>query len=469
MLSFFRVNAFYQIISLILLLLAVRMPIYLSGVPMLIPELQWMLTGEQMNRGLMLYADIWDSTSPLAALVYAGIDALAGRSHFIYMVVALGFSVFQMVYFNILCNNRDFFKERNYLPGLFYLLFLNISFDCYTLSPTLMATTFVLLAFGTLARQMGRQGATDEVFEIGFFLSIAVLFHPPMLVFIFWAVLTMALFTGANIRQNSLMSFGFLFPLLLTLLYFYLNDGLDDLIRNYVAPVFQIRQYNLTDFLTLLLTLLLPFTVAVLGFFRVINYARYTNFQTRIQQTMALWFLTAILSIVLMPYMAPMQFVIFLPPVTFFCVHFFTTFRRQWVAELVFLGMFGVVLLFEYQAIYPKLQNEAVATLNSLKLQPPKLPDYIKQKRIILLGDGLSEYMNNIPATPYLNWKLARYDLEKLDNYENVINILKNFEQDPPEYIIDRMDIVPKLFKRIPALARRYEKVENGIFELRKK
>ena len=465
MLSFFRVNAFYQIFSLLLLLLAFRLPIYLSGIPLLIPELQWMLTGEQMNNGLVLYADIWDSTSPLSALVYAGIDTFFGRSQTAYLVVALAFSAFQIIYFNILASSKDFYKERNYIPGLFYVVFLNISFDCFTLSPALMGSTFMLLAFGAMVRQMDRQGVTNEVFEVGFYMSIATLFHPPMLAFVFWAMASLLFFTGASLRHHSLNIFGFLFPILLAALFYYIDGSFDPFVRNFIRPVFDVRQYNLNDFKTLFLTLFIPFAFGIMGFFRVVNYARYTNFQTRIQQIMMIWFIIGIVSIALFPFMAPMQFIIFIPCLTFYSVHFVATFRKRWVAELTFLGLLALVLLFEYQAVYPSLQNESVATLNNLKLKPAQLPNYIKNKRIILLGDGLSEYQNNYPATPYLNWKLARYDLENLDNYQNVINILKNFEQDPPEFIIDRMNIAPKLFKRIPALSRKYRIVEKDIYQ----
>ncbi|MFN8355770.1 MAG: hypothetical protein U0Y10_15035 [Spirosomataceae bacterium] len=464
MLSFFRVNAFYQIGTLLFLLLAIRLPLYLSGIPLLIPELQWMLTGEQMNKGLMLYADIWDSTAPLAAMVYAAIDGVVGRSHFTYLLVALAFSVFQIIYFNQQANRRNLFGERGYLPGLMYMLFLNISFDCFTLSPALMATTFLLLAFNTLIRQMDRQGATDEVFEIGFYISVATLFHPPSFLFLLWAVASLLLFTGASIRQHSLMIFGFLFPLLLTALFFYLDGNYDSFTRNFVGSVFQIRQYVLNDFRTLLLVFLMPALFTILGFLRVTNSGRFGNFQIRCQQIMALYFIAGILSFVLTPFLAPMQFVIFVPCIAFFWVHFFNSFRKKWAGELVFFLFFCIVLLFEYQAVYPSLQTEAVATLNNLRLKPAKLPKEITDKRIIILGDGMSEYLNNYPATPYLNWSLARYDLENLDRYENVINILKNFDQDPPEYIIDRQQIVPKLFQRIPALSRRYKKVEENVY-----
>jgi len=38
-----------------------------------------------------------------------------------------------------------------------------------------------------------------------------------------------------------------------------------------------------------------------------------------------------------------------------------------------------------------------------------------------------------------INWSLAKYELENLDNYDNVINILRNVENDYPEFIIDKV------------------------------
>lgn len=413
----------------------------------------------------MIYADIWDGTPPLSALVYAVMDTIFGRAAWAYQLVALLFTAFQVVYFNMLLHRRGVYPERNYLPGLFYLLFLNISFDCFTLSPPLMATTFLVLAFGTLIRQMDRQGATDEVFEIGFFLSIATLFHPPIAIFIVWAVLSLLLFTGANLRQHSLAIFGFLFPLLLTALFFYLDGSFDSLQRNFLSSVFQIKQYSLNDFQAVLISFGLPAVLAVLGFLRVANSSKYVNFQIRCQQIMALWLVAAVLSIVLMPFLAPMQFIILVPCFSFFCVHYFSTFKKRWIAELVFLALFSFLLLVDFQAIFRVLGNDRLISLSSLQLRPSTLPSYIKEKRIIVLGSGLSEYQNNYPATPYLNWNLARYDLENLDRYDNVINILRNFEQDPPEYIIDRQQIVPKLFQRIPALSRKYKAIAKGIYQ----
>ena len=107
MLSFFKVNAVYQIFSLLILLILVRLPVYLVGLPQLIPELQWMLVGEQINKGFVMYSEIWDNTAPLSALVYAGLDGVFGRSQTVYQIAALTFSSIQVIYFNVMIDRKS--------------------------------------------------------------------------------------------------------------------------------------------------------------------------------------------------------------------------------------------------------------------------------------------------------------------------------------------------------------------------
>ena len=158
-----------------------------------------------------------------------------------------------------------------------------------------------------------------------------------------------------------------------------------------------------------------------------------------------------------------MQFIIFVPALAFFTVNFFNSFKRQWLAEFIFLGVFGSILLIQYQAVY-STGNGGFVQLKNLKLSE-KSDLKIKNKRVLVLGNGMEEYRNNYAATPYLNWNLAKYELENLDNYDNVISILRNFEKDSPDIIIDKVNLAPKLFKRIPALERRYKLVEKGIYK----
>lgn len=459
MLRFFESYFPYQYVSLLGLLLLIRLPLLLHSFPLLIPELNWMIVGEQISQGNLLYRDIWDSVSPLSALVYWGMDTLVGRSLTALHGAATLVAVFQVVYFNYLINARDIFPERTFWPGLLYMLFMHLSFDCMTLSPVLMSTCFLLLAFGTLVRQMDRRGATDEVFEVGFYIGVAALFYLPSALFIIWAVLSLLFYTGATFRQYSLSLFGFLFPFAATILFYYLFDSLDDFNRNLLAAVFRVRQYSLSDFQSLLVSLFIPLGLGVLGFISLFNRAgRYVNFQQRVQQIMAIWFVVVVLTIGLMPFLAPMMFLSFVPPMAYFTYFYFEGIRRAWLAELTFTIAFILILLFFYQGALGLIPGSGLGRLSSLQVQPSPLPNTIRNQRILIIGEDLSAYRYNRLATPYLNWDLSKYDLKNLDNYEAVINIFDHFRKDPPDYILDRENVVEKLFQRAPALANQYEK-----------
>lgn len=467
MLSFFRSYAPYQYVSLLVLLVAIRLPFVIKPLPLLIPELNWMLVGEQMSQGYLLYRDIWDSVSPLSALVYWAIDIVFGRSHGAYQMMALLVTVFQIGYFNYVMNTRDVFPDRNFWPGLIYALFMHLSFDCLTLSPVLMSTSFLLLAFGTLIKQMERKGATDEVFEVGIYVGLASLCYLPSAVFAFWASLSLLFFSGATFRQHSLLLFGFAFPVAATVLFYYLTDGLDDFNRNLLSSVFRVRQYDLSDFQTLLASLIIPVTISGMGFFSLFNTnSRYVNFQQWCQQIMILWFLTAILTIGLMPFLAPMMFLNFVPPLAFFAVLYFQNARKVWLAELSFLSVFVTMIFILFQGGLDLIPGIDMGRLNSLRVKPSILPGDIQNQKVLVIGDDMSAYYRNRPATPYLNWNLAKYDLKNLDNYDAVINVYNHFRQDPPTYIIDRADVVEKLFQRAPALSNQYQKTTtDGVYK----
>jgi len=468
MLSFFRVNAPYQILSFIVVLMILQVPLYISSPDLLIPELQWMLVGEKMSQGFMLYRDVWDNLSSLSAAVYWGMDELFGRSPLAHRTVANILILFQAVYFNYISSERQLFTERNYVPGVLYILFLNVSFDCSTLSPALMGTTFILLAFGTLIRQMQREGVTDEVFEMGFYLSVATLFYLPMGLFALWTFASMLLYTGATFRRHTLAFFGYVFPFALILLFYFFRNALDDLSQNLLTSAFRTRRYNFNDFVGVLGVLGGVFLIAGLGFFQTLSYPRFINYQTRIHQIMMLWTITAVISIGLMPFIAPMQFCVFIPPLVMFSVNFFMLMKRRWMAEVLFLGLFVVLFFFRYQSTF--LDNafsiNESTRLENLKIQPSLLPEQIRQQKILVIGEDEGEYKDNFPATAYLNWELARYDFDNLDSYESVISIFDNFQADPPTYVIDKEKLLPVLFKRLPELGELYQPTQwKGIYQ----
>jgi hypothetical protein len=345
-------------------------------------------------------------------------------------------------------------------------MLMSLSFDMSKLSPVLLATTFLLFAFNKIVKQMERrEGVSDEVFEIGLYIGIAVLFHQPSMVFILWSTACLVFFTNANLRQHFLALLGFAIPLFLVTLYFYFNDSLEEFRYNWFSGIFRIKQYSLEDFKSALLAISIPTILAFLGFLRQSQASRYNSYQQRTQQIMLIWAVVALLALFLSPNVAPMQFIIFIPCFAFFITGFFLHFRGAFFPELTFMIVFLAIVLIQYQGVTPVL-GKGFEQLSDMRIRPKSLPELMKGQKMLVIGERIDEYKLGKSATCYLNWDLSKIDLENPDNYESIINIFDNFKKDPPTIIIDKQNVVPKIFQRIPALAVDYRTTNiKGVYQ----
>ncbi|MCU0323951.1 MAG: hypothetical protein MUF45_01680 [Spirosomaceae bacterium] len=466
MLTFFRFNTAFHILSLLLLILLIKIPFAGDKLPILLPELEWMLVGQKMHEGQALYKEIWTSVSPLSAMVYYLIDVTFGRSQFVYEFIAVLVTFLQAIYFTFIVNTRNSFLEKNYAPGLVYVLLMNLSFDMTKLSPALLSTTFLLFAFNKLIKQMERrEGVSDEVFEVGLYIGFASLFHNPTIIFIVWAVVALLFFTNANLRQHFLSLLGFVLPLFMAALYFYYYDTFNEFKYNWLGGLFNIRNYSLEDFKSALIAIAIPVLLSVLGFLRLVRANRYNSFQQRTQQMMLLWAITGVLALLLSPNVAPMQFIIFIPCFAFLITGYFLHMKGTAIPELLFTGLFIAILFIQYQGVKP-VMGSGYEQLTDMRAKPMDLPELMKNQKMLVIGERIDEYKYGQAATCYLNWDLSKIDLQNPDNYESVINIFDNFKKDPPTLIIDKENVIPKIFKRIPELAKDYSATNiKGVYQ----
>lgn len=466
MLTFFRLNSLFHIFTLLLLVVIIKLPFLGEKLPILLPELEWMLIGEKIHNGSSLYKEVWTNVGPLSSFVYWAIDFSFGRSQSVYEFIALLITYFQALYFTFTCNTRQTFLEKNYAPGLIYVLLMSISFDLSKLSPVLLSTTFLLFAFNKLIKQMERrEGVSDEVFEVGLYIGIAALFHQPSMIYIFWGISSLVFFTNANLRQHFLALLGFILPLFLTGLYFYLYDSLDEFKYNWFNGIFKIKQYSIEDFKSAFIAIAVPSALAIFGFLRQSQASRYNSYQQRTQQIMLIWGIAGILALFLSPNVAPMQFIILVPCFAFFITGFFLHLRGAFLPELLFTILFIFIVFLQYQGVSPFF-GKGFEQLADMRIKPQELPQLMKGQKMLVIGERIDEYKEGQSATCYLNWELSKIDLQNPDNYESIINIFDNFKKDPPTIIIDKQNVVPKIFQRIPALGADYKATNmKGIYQ----
>jgi hypothetical protein len=441
----------------------------ISGTPLLVPELDWMLVGERMNAGFGLYKDIWETIEPLSGGVYFILNKMFGKSQMSYQIVALLLIYFQAMLFNLIINVNNLFNEKTLIPGLLYLLFSSLFFDFLTLSPMLMGITFIILALHFVFIQM-RSGSDEEsIFYTGIFIGIATLFCLPLFVFLFMALISFLLFTGLNLRKILILFVSFLFPGMLVAAYYLFNDSLGLFMMNYFMPLLNLEKQKFVSNNGIITILFVSGVLFAVSLFLISQKSKYINYQYNCLRVNGLWLGFGLIAFFISLYQAPHILLVFVPGMAYFCTHYFILIRSTLIKELTFLGVAMLILLFSYGGLTGFIFKKKPINYDKMLVKTETLlPAEIKDYKILVMGDNFSYYNNNKAATPYLNWRLAMRQFSDLDNYYNLSQIYENFEKDMPEVIVDEAGLVETLFSKIPPLKEKYRRMDGTNIYFRK-
>ena len=461
MITLFRVNSFIQIFSLLLVLLLLKVPFMMGGLPLLRPELEWMLLGERLDGGSSLYSGVWTDSGPLAAYVYSFIHALFGRNQLYYEMFALVLVYFQALYFTLIVNNNRLTLERNYLPGLFYVLVMSLSFDLVKISPALMALSFLLLALNSLFKQIeNKEEGSEHVFEIGLHLGIGSLFWYSLPLFAIWALLSLLMFTPLKFKQFLLFILGFFLPQVVAVLFYYFKGTFTEYYAEWILKGMGLSPLEHLNFAIPATVFGFPILLAVFGIFKVMGGTRYNNFQNRKHQVLILSGIFGLVAYFFGNDNATYQMLGMVPFLAFFSMGLFIHMKGAYGPELLFIGVLAVFICINAAGLN-RLFGTGFNHLKELRVDQANVKTYVKNKRILVTGDVNDDYLFAQSTTKYLNWQLSEKELSSADTYEGLAAIHESFQEELPEYIIDNAQVFPEIFRRIPAMARVYDRVEG--------
>lgn len=462
MVNFLRIPDLFRFIVLFVLLLALRIPFFVKGIPITIPQLEWFLVGQKLASGFTMYRDVWFELAPFSAGFYGLLVTLFGRSYDVLYTLSLILVFLQAFFFNYSCNKNHFFSEKTALPACFYILFSSIFFDLYTLPPVLLALSFLLPAFHLIVIQIRFRQMDEHMLNVGLLLALATLFYLPSIVFLFIFVLSLILYSSGELRKYLLLLTGFLLLYLLVLLYYFWQDALDDLLIRYFQPYFLLPSQKFIPVKLIGILSIVPVIASLSGISIVSFLASYVNFQYTIFKLMFLWSAAAFVTLLVAYRFSPFQLYFFVPVFTYFTVHFYLLFKKKIVSEVFFWLLFFLIPFIDYQIVYDFSGETERDLIGDLIVHPTDMPTVpLSGKKILVVGDAPSLYRDSRLATPYLSWNLAQKDFLHLNNYEVLARIYRNFENDLPEVIIDREQVMNGVFYRIPILSEKYRKLPS--------
>lgn len=465
MISYFRSILPSRLILLILLFLGLQAALLLAGTQATASELLHMLVGERMADGFALYRQIYDDTAPLSALVYWLVDLLAGRSFLTYRVVALALLLLQALLFNLILNRHSVYAGKNYLPALVYLTLGSLSFAFSMLTPLLIGNTFLILSLPYIIT-VAREGLdNNRLFVGGFMMGLAALSYLPLALFLLVGIFAVIYFASSTFRSSLLMLCGFAFPYAMLATYYLYAGSLSDFLALHLFQPWQFEVSFILDPADLAKLMALPALVLLLSLMSTLSLPQRLVFQVKFQQVMWVWLVISLVVIFTRQDISAGTFVVLLPPIAYFSEFFFTSGRKAWLLNLVFLLVLAGVLVLRYRQL-PVLNRLIKIDESALLLS--KAPDTsIKNTTVLVLGNDISYYTHNTPVTPYLNWQLAQRHFGNLIEYQAVFDIYQNFQSEQPAYIVDKVGLMPQLQYKMPAVFGKYKPAgSGGIYQL---
>lgn len=470
MLSLFKINDPYKILIILLVAVLIQLPLFISGINITLPEIEWHMVGAKLVEGGELYVDIYYPIGPLSAQVYRLLTFITPDGYLIYRILGLLLVIVQAVIFNFGLIQYKAYNQNTYVPSLVYVILMMGMEDYITLSPQLMGVTFVLFSINLTFRIIeGRKRADEDFLKIGLFSGFAALFYPLYILLLIPILIALIFFTNTIVRRYLLLVFGAMLPFFLIWLKFYWYNQLDEFYFNLDFLFLAGNAGALISWKGIFGILMIPGLLLLYSFFRVMQSLGFINYQVRLQKYYFLYVIFGILIIFLDYHQSSHILIVLVPVMAFFIAHLFLMMRKVIIAEIFFIAFLSLIVFLNYNSSFGLIKGNDFIDYSNQYAGKDIMPSEERGGRILVMGSSTSRYFGNYLSTPYLSWVMLEDQINQMDNYNTVIEIFENFKKDLPEIIIDESSAMPELISKIPELSGLYIKRSNQVYSLKPK
>jgi hypothetical protein len=458
LLNFFRVNDPFRLIGIgIYLLLLTLVYLLFNPFPITSAQLIWLILGERVGDGYLLYKDIIDDTGPLAAGFFMLMDLIFGRSLLAHELTGRILIVFQILYWNSILIKFRSFDENTYLPAIIMAALFHFSFDMLSLSPALLASCFLILALGQLFSQtvLQKEGS-ESTLLIGVYAGIATGFQPNYLLFLPYLILTGITISGFSFRQLMLSLIGYFLPLMLIGVFYFWTEGLVEAIEIWPLSFLSEKYYHQSRLDWLMLGAF-PIVLAAIGYFVSTIMKASTINQQKQRQLVILWLIFAAFEFLIIKRQGAFQLVIFIPVLTYLISLFYIYFRSGIIANGTFLLLILAFPAFTWWFWHQEITGDYFVRKSTN--QP--------EKSLMVLGNDLSHFQNSNLGGPFLNYNLSRVYLEQERGLPEQARIYQMLQVQKSEVVLDPNGEFKRLLEQFPPLQDDYKSTKPGVFKLK--
>ena len=266
----------------------------------------------------------------------------------IFSLLAVTILIFLLVSFN---TSVFFINERTLLPALFYILFSALFPRLQAMNPVIPASIFLMIALMRIMKAYRKQGTAFNFFDAGILISIGSLFYINILWFGLLLIIGIALLRTGNIKEIAISILGLLTPYILTIeLYYVLGKDIGAFLADINYNLFgKTAGYSFSR-LTIIVLILTGIIFLISTAFLLMRMSS-KKIKSRKTFYLLLWmlFISLVLYLILPSVSVEMIWITGIPA-SYIIAHYFVFVKKKIIPEIIFSGMFVLVILL--QAFY---------------------------------------------------------------------------------------------------------------------
>ncbi len=133
---------------------------------------------------------------------------------FIFLGLSLVVHILLAIYINAIINREQFYKHKNTLPALCYVLYLGLFPDSFLFSIPLLSASILFISFILLMNLSKMQYPRRTILNIGIAIGISILIYFPSLFFIIAFLLTILILRAIVLEEIIALLIGMCIPVL---------------------------------------------------------------------------------------------------------------------------------------------------------------------------------------------------------------------------------------------------------------
>ena len=268
----------------------------------------------------------------------------------------IGFSLIvliQALILNFILNEFKLTKKFSFVPAVCFILFHFTYQDIDSLSPLVIANTFLIWSLYSLFKSYEKRVSLGTVFNIGFGIALACLFYHSYFVFFIWALLSLLIIRSFDLQEFILLILGYITPFFFMGTYHFVNDNLSNWWSNEIAIHYQTLAvfYPMNmQFYLLIALLIVPFILAASNIQGI--YFKTTAREKKYIHVLFLMPVIGLLSILFQNNLYSVHYVLFAIPMSCLFSIALLSYKSLIAAEIIHLVVFMLILGIQYQAFF---------------------------------------------------------------------------------------------------------------------